>query len=221
MIIGFLAGLWFAPIVETHLTAVFLMVMLPLSILLTGLAWFCLPKAITSRFANGWHALILIPVLIITVITVFAGGNGIEALLFDGDIRTFLASYGIDFDQRNALVVGFAMGFMVIPTIFTIAEDAIFSVPKHLSDGSLALGCNSVADSDLRCAAHRKSWYIFSRHDVGLGRAVGETMIVLMATGNTPILDWNILEGMRTPSLRLPSNYQSQKLAVLISDYCS
>ncbi|OXD99746.1 hypothetical protein CA163_39690, partial [Vibrio parahaemolyticus] len=48
--------------------------------------------------------------------------------------------HGIGFDQRNSLVVGLAMGFAVIPTIFTIAEDAIFSVPKHLSDGSLALG---------------------------------------------------------------------------------
>ena len=200
VIIGFLAGLWFAPIVETHLTAVFsLMVILPLSTLLTGLAWFCLPKVITIRFANGWHALILIPVLIITVITVFAGGNGIEALLFDGDIRTFLASYGIDFDQRNALVVGFAMGFAVIPTIFTIAEDAIFSVPKHLSDGSLALGATAW-QTLIYVVLLTASPGIFSAVMMGLGRAVGETMIVLMATGNTPILDWNILEGMRTLS---------------------
>ncbi|MFM2641575.1 ABC transporter permease subunit [Vibrio chagasii] len=200
VIIGFLAGLWFAPIVETHLTAVFsLMAMLPLSALITGLVWFCLPKVVTSRFSNGWHALILIPVLIATVVTVFAAGNSIEALLFDGDIRTFLASYGIDFDQRNALVVGFAMGFAVIPTIFTIAEDAIFSVPKHLSDGSLALGATAW-QTLIYVVLLTASPGIFSAVMMGLGRAVGETMIVLMATGNTPILDWNILEGMRTLS---------------------
>ena len=200
VIIGFLAGLWFAPIVETHLTAVFsLMVMLPLSALITGLVWFCLPKVVTSRFSNGWHALILIPVLIATVVTVFAAGNSIEALLFDGDIRTFLAGYGIDFDQRNALVVGFAMGFAVIPTIFTIAEDAIFSVPKHLSDGSLALGATAW-QTLIYVVLLTASPGIFSAVMMGLGRAVGETMIVLMATGNTPILDWNILEGMRTLS---------------------
>ena len=200
VIIGFLAGLWFAPIVETHLTAVFsLMVLLPLSTLLTGLAWFCLPKVVTSRFSNGWHALILIPVLIVTVVAVFAGGSSIEALLFDGDIRTFLASYGVDFDQRNALVVGFAMGFAVIPTIFTIAEDAIFSVPKHLSDGSLALGATAW-QTLIYVVLLTASPGIFSAIMMGLGRAVGETMIVLMATGNTPILDWNILEGMRTLS---------------------
>ncbi|MGF1744263.1 ABC transporter permease subunit [Vibrio minamisatsumaniensis] len=200
VIIGFLAGLWFAPIVETHLTAVFsLMVLLPLSTLVSGLAWFCLPKIVTSRFSNGWHALILIPVLVITVVAVFAGGNSIEALLFNGDIRTFLASYGIDFDQRNALVVGFAMGFAIIPTIFTIAEDAIFSVPKHLSDGSLALGATAW-QTLIHVVLLTASPGIFSAIMMGLGRAVGETMIVLMATGNTPILDWNILEGMRTLS---------------------
>lgn len=200
VIIGFLAGLWFAPIVETHLTAVFsLMIALPLSALLTGLVWYVIPKGFTRRFSNGWHALILIPVLVITIICVFLLGNQIEALLFGGDIRTFLAGYGIDFDQRNALVVGFAMGFAVIPTIFTIAEDAIFSVPKHLSDGSLALGATAW-QTLIYVVLLTASPGIFSAIMMGLGRAVGETMIVLMATGNTPILDWNILEGMRTLS---------------------
>ncbi|MCV5276623.1 phosphate ABC transporter permease, partial [Escherichia coli] len=60
----------------------------------------------------------------------------IEQTFFGGDMRLFLTNHGIGFDQRNSLVVGLAMGFAVIPTIFTIAEDAIFSVPKHLSDGS-------------------------------------------------------------------------------------
>ncbi len=200
VIIGFLAGLWFAPIVETHLTAVFsLMVALPLSALMAGLVWYVLPKGFTRRFSNGWHALILIPVLIVTIVGVFVLGNQIEAVLFGGDIRTFLAGYGIGFDQRNALVVGFAMGFAVIPTIFTIAEDAIFSVPKHLSDGSLALGATAW-QTLIYVVLLTASPGIFSAIMMGLGRAVGETMIVLMATGNTPILDWNILEGMRTLS---------------------
>lgn len=200
VIIGFLAGLWFAPIVETHLTAVFsLMVTLPLSALVTGLVWYVLPKGFTRRFSNGWHALILIPVLIITIVSVFVLGNQIENLLFGGDIRSYLAGFGIGFDQRNALVVGFAMGFAVIPTIFTIAEDAIFSVPKHLSDGSLALGATAW-QTLIYVVLLTASPGIFSAIMMGLGRAVGETMIVLMATGNTPILDWNILEGMRTLS---------------------
>ena len=104
---------------------------------------------------------------------------------------------GIPFDQRNALVVGIAMGFAVIPTIFTITEDAIFSVPKHLSYGSLALGATPW-QTLVRVILPTASPGIFSALMVGMGRAVGETMIVLMATGNTPIMDVNIFEGMRT-----------------------
>ncbi|TKF05988.1 ABC transporter permease subunit [Vibrio kanaloae] len=200
VIIGFVAGLWFAPIVETHLTAIVsLLLVLPLSTLVVGLIWYCLPHDWVSRFPNGWHALILVPVLIVTTVIVLNLGGKIESLLFAGDIKLFLNHHGIDFDQRNALVIGFAMGFAVIPTIFTIAEDAIFSVPKHLSDGSLALGATPW-QTLIYVVLLTASPGIFSAIMMGLGRAVGETMIVLMATGNTPIMDWNILEGMRTLS---------------------
>lgn len=200
VIIGFLAGLWFAPIVETHLTAVMaLLFILPLTTLLVGGLWHCIPQIMTSRLPNGWHAVILIPALLVSIILAFWFGNEIESALFAGDVKLFLSNYGINFDQRNALVVGFAMGFAVIPTIFTIAEDAIFSVPKHLSDGSLALGATPW-QTLLYVVLLTASPGIFSAIMMGLGRAVGETMIVLMATGNTPIMDWNIFEGMRTLS---------------------
>lgn len=200
VIIGFLAGLWFAPIVESHLAAVVaLMLFLPLSTVVIGLVWHGLPKALTGRFSNGWHAAILMPAIVIVTAVILSQSGSIEGLLFSGDVRVYLAEHGIDFDQRNALVVGFAMGFAVIPTIFTIAEDAIFSVPKHLSDGSLALGATAW-QTLIHVVLLTASPGIFSAIMMGLGRAVGETMIVLMATGNTPIMDWNILEGMRTLS---------------------
>jgi len=199
VIIGFLAGLWFAPIVETNLASITaLFVLLPVAIFTVGLVWSWLPRSI-MRKANGWHSLILIPLLIAFVALILSFTNEIEMWLFDGDVRLLLASHGIDFDQRNALVVGFAMGFAAIPTIFTIAEDAIFSVPKHLSDGSLALGATAW-QTLMNVVLLTASPGIFSAIMMGLGRAVGETMIVLMATGNTPIMDWNILEGMRTLS---------------------
>jgi phosphate transport system permease protein len=91
------------------------------------------------------------------------------------------------------------MGFAVIPTIFSIAEDAVFSVPKHLSSGSLALGATPW-QTLVRVVLPSASPGIFSGTMIGLGRAVGETMIVLMATGNTPIMDFSIFEGMRTLS---------------------
>jgi phosphate transport system permease protein len=89
------------------------------------------------------------------------------------------------------------MAFAVIPPVFSIAEDAVFSVPRHLVHGALALGASpwqTLARVVLPTAASG----IFSAITIGLGRAVGETMIVLMATGNTPILDLNVLQGMRT-----------------------
>ena len=200
VIIGFLAGLWFAPIVESHLAAVSaLFILLPISIVAIGAIWHMLPNQWTHRLPNGWHAAILMPLIVLLTVTILQQNGNIEMWLFDGDVRVFLAQKGIDFDQRNSLVIGFAMGFAVIPTIFTIAEDAIFSVPKHLSDGSLALGATPW-QTLIYVVLLTASPGIFSAIMMGLGRAVGETMIVLMATGNTPIMDWNILEGMRTLS---------------------
>lgn len=200
VIIGFLAGLWFAPIVERNLAAIVsLILFLPVSTILVGAIWHKLPKAWINRFANGWHAAILMPVIVLVSMLILSQSGVIEQWLFDGDVRVYLAEHGIGFDQRNALVVGFAMGFAVIPTIFTIAEDAIFSVPKHLSDGSLALGATPW-QTLIYVVLLTASPGIFSAIMMGVGRAVGETMIVLMATGNTPVMDWNILEGMRTLS---------------------
>ncbi|MDC5847792.1 ABC transporter permease subunit [Vibrio europaeus] len=200
VIIGFLAGLWFAPIVESHLAAVVaLMLFLPLSTIMVGFVWHSASKQWSGQLSNGWHAAILMPIIVVITVVILSQSGNIEAIFFNGDVRVYLAEHGIDFDQRNALVVGFAMGFAVIPTIFTIAEDAIFSVPKHLSDGSLALGATPW-QTLIHVVLLTASPGIFSAIMMGLGRAVGETMIVLMATGNTPIMDWNILEGMRTLS---------------------
>jgi phosphate transport system permease protein len=94
------------------------------------------------------------------------------------------------------------MGFAVIPIIFTIADDALSSVPSSLTAGSLALGA-SRWQTALRVVLPTASPGIFSAVMIGFGRAVGETMIVLMATGNTPVLDWSMFNGMRTLSANI------------------
>lgn len=202
VIIGFLAGLWLAPIVELNLLNTLLfIVLLPLVFLVSAFVWHLLNRKLEGEF-QGWVALMLIPIVLGFGLLISMYGHQLEAWLFGGDVRFYLAKLGINFDQRNALIVGFAMGFAVIPTIFTIAEDAIFSVPKHLSDGASALGA-----TPWQCLTTvvlvTASPGIFSAVMMGLGRAVGETMIVLMATGNTPIMDWNIFEGMRTLSANI------------------
>jgi phosphate transport system permease protein len=199
VVLGFLAGLWLAPFVENNLLGIFsVLVILPLSILLMSFFWVQLPSELRHRIPDGWESGILIPVIVVFTALSFAIAPPLEALFFGGDMRFYLTNeLGINYDQRNAMVVGFAMGFAVIPTIFSIAEDAIFTVPKHLTYGSLALGATPW-QSLYRVVLPTASPGIFSALMIGMGRAVGETMIVLMATGNTPIMDINIFEGMRT-----------------------
>lgn len=199
VILGFLAGLWLAPFVERHLPAIFtLLLLMPVAVLLTAYAWARLPAKSREIIPDGWQPVLLIPVVCVLAWLCVSASQPMELMLFGGDARQWLThELGIPFDQRNALVVGVAMGFAVIPTIFSIAEDAIFSVPKHLSNGSLALGATPW-QTLVRVIMPTASPGIFSALMIGMGRAVGETMIVLMATGNTPIMDANIFEGMRT-----------------------
>ncbi|NVJ65296.1 MAG: ABC transporter permease subunit [Gammaproteobacteria bacterium] len=203
VILGFLAGLWLAPMVEENLMGILLiLILLPILTVAFGFAWHNAPGAIKNRIPDGWQAALLIPVIIIGTIFAFWLGEPLEAVMFDGNMPAWLNSVGINYDQRNSLVVGIAMGFAVIPTIFSITEDAVFSVPKHLTNGSLALGA-SPWQTMVRVVLPTASPGIFSALMIGLGRAVGETMIVLMATGNTPIMDMNIFEGMRTLSANI------------------
>ena len=104
--------------------------------------------------------------------------------------------------QRNAMIVGFVMGFAVIPIIYTLAEDALASVPVHLRSASLGCGATQWQTAT-RIVLPTALSGIFSAVMVGLGRAVGETMIVLMAAGNTPVLDWNVFNGFRTLSANI------------------
>jgi phosphate transport system permease protein len=204
VILGFLAGLWLAPIVEDNLLAVLsLSFVLPAGLLIFAGLWASFPKVIRYLVADGWQAALLIPVIIALTWLSFTLAPFFEAVLFNGDLRGWmLAEFGIGYDQRNSLVVGIAMGLAVIPTIFSITEDAIFSVPRHLTNGSLALGATAW-QTLMRVVLLTASPGIFSAVMIGLGRAVGETMIVLMATGNTPIMDMNIFEGMRTLSANI------------------
>lgn len=104
--------------------------------------------------------------------------------------------------QRNALVVGAVMGFAIVPIIYTIAEDALSSVPEHLRAASLGAGATPWQTA-IRVVIPTCMSGLFSAVMVGLGRAVGETMIVLMAAGNTPIMDVNIFNGFRTLSANI------------------
>jgi phosphate transport system permease protein len=203
VILGFLAGLWLAPFVEANIPMVFMMLLgLPLGFLLAALLWRQLPRAFLRRIPDGWEAAMLVPVVFLTGWVAVTLSPWVELWFFGGDMRQWFTNVGVTYDQRNALVVGIAMGFAVIPTIFSIAEDAVFTVPRHLTQGSLALGA-SRWQTVTRVVLLTASPGIFSAVMIGFGRAVGETMIVLMATGNSPVVNFNIFEGMRTLSANI------------------
>lgn len=227
VILGFLAGLWLAPVVESNLAGIIsILIILPPGILLFAILWQSLPKQVHYRIPDGFQAALLMPVIAGLVWFAIAMGPVIESLMFGGSLKGWMETeFGIGYDQRNSLVVGIAMGMAVIPTIFSITEDAIFSVPRYLTQGSLALGATPW-QTLTRVVLLTASPGIFSAVMIGLGRAVGETMIVLMATGNTPIMDFSIFEGMRTLSanvaVELPeseidsSHYRILFLAALV-----
>ncbi len=104
--------------------------------------------------------------------------------------------------QRNAMIVGFVMGFAIVPIVYTLTEDALTSVPGHLRLASLGAGATPWQTAT-RVVIPTAMSGIFSAVMVGLGRAVGETMIVLMATGNTPVMSWNVFDGFRTLSANI------------------
>ena len=133
----------------------------------------------------------------IAVLLAVVMGFGLEGAGFDprgGVLDTYV--------QRNALIVGFVMGFAVIPIVYTLAEDALSSVPAHLRLASLGAGATEWQTA-VRVVIPTAMSGLFSALMIGLGRAVGETMIVLMATGNTPVMSWNVFNGFRTLSANI------------------
>jgi phosphate transport system permease protein len=203
VVLGFLAGLWLAPLVERVVPGLFVLPLVQAACILAALLlWQALPRRV-RRLRPGTEVVLLVPVVIAGAWLAFWIGGLIEARLLGGDYRGWLLSaLGLTYDQRNSLVVGVAMGFAVIPIIFTIAEDSLANVPQHLRAGSLALGATRWQTA-LRIVLPTASPGIFSAIMIGFGRAVGETMIVLMATGNTPVMDASIFSGFRALSANI------------------
>ncbi|QXD23011.1 ABC transporter permease subunit [Opitutia bacterium ISCC 51] len=214
VVLGFVAALWLAPLVDTRIPSLMLIVLVvPTATLIFAWFWSKLPKQFRLRIPSGLEFIILTPILLIVCYFCWNLGPVFERIFFIvtnpttgervADFRLWWPEFtGATYTQRNSLIVGFMIGFAVIPIIFTIAEDAMSNVPPAIRSGSLALGA-SRWQTAINIVLPTASPGIFSSVMIGFGRAVGETMIVVMATGNTPLKDFNIFSGMRTLSANI------------------
>jgi len=99
--------------------------------------------------------------------------------------------------RLNAFVAGIALGLAVIPVVFSISEDALTSVPRSYTQAALALG-SSRWEAAWKIVLPAALPGILAAVILGFGRAIGETMVVLMASGNASIVSWNIFDSTRT-----------------------
>lgn len=200
VVIGFLAALWLAPRFENHVPAVFLSLLLIPAVVMIGMIGF---RYFFGRPRIGYEFYRILPLVGVGFLLSVVFGGWLQEWIFAGDFRLwYFETFAQGVDQRNCVVIAFALGFAVIPIIFTISEDALSNVPAHITAASLALGATPW-QTLWRVVLPMASPGIFAAAMIGFGRAVGETMIVLMATGNTPILDWSIFNGMRTLSANI------------------
>lgn len=205
VVIGFLSALWFAPVLEDAFLP--LMMVIPffaiLSVIVLLFLSFKANPMMLKKHTYGKEFIWIIPLFIMAAQLSFWITPAIETAVFGGHFNQWLyKTLDQIYDQRNSIVISFGLGFAVIPIIFTLADDALSSVPTSLSAASLAMGATRW-QTLWRVILPSASPGIFAALMIGFGRAVGETMIVLMATGNTPIIDISPLNGMRTLSANI------------------
>lgn len=205
VVIGFLAGLWLAPMLEKSVLMLFVsLLVIPALLFAATLLWSRIKTA--SRLDNllrGREFAVIIPLIAAGFCLAWFLTGMAESTWFSGDFKQWLySSFNIRYDNRNSIIIAIALGFAVIPIIFTIAEDALSNVPRNLQAASLALGA-SRWQTAWRVVLPSALPGVFSAIMVGFGRAIGETMIVLMAAGNTPIMSWSLFNGLRSLSANI------------------
>jgi phosphate transport system permease protein len=147
----------------------------------------------TAEFASRWTREIIKP-----VIEMLAGFPSVVLGFFALIVMASWIQDLFNFDFRlNAIIAGLALSLAVVPIIYTVCEDALSSVPRKLREASWALGATR-AETTMRVVLPAAMPGIFAGIVLGFGRAIGETMIVLMASGNASISSWLFSDSTRT-----------------------
>ncbi len=195
--IGLIAAVWLAPLAESFLLSfIFFIFLLPL-VLFMAHGCFVLSNKLGVEHIFKHIELALQIVLILGLVWIcFVGLVTPMGTLFS-DFQTQMIAI-----DKSTLVVGIAMGIAISPTIFSLAEDALSGVPRTMIKAAAALGATRL-QTLMYIMLPTAAPGLIAAIMIGLGRAFGETMIVLMVTGNTPIANWDIFTGVRSLSANL------------------
>ncbi len=147
----------------------------------------------TSEFAPSWAREVIKP-----GIEILAGIPSVVIGFFCLMVIAGWLHSAFGFTYRlNALTAGIGLSLAVIPIVYTVAEDAFSSVPQSFREGSLAMGASSWQTA-ARVVLPAAMPGVLAACVLGFGRAIGETMIVLMASGNAAVLSWSPVDSVRT-----------------------
>ncbi len=159
---------------------------------------FAVPLAVaaalfTSEFATPWAREVIKP-----AIEILAGIPSVVVGFFCLMVLAGWLQSAFGWTYRlNATTAGIGLSLAVIPIVYTVSEDAFSSVPQRFRDGSVAMGA-SRWQTAWRVVLPGASPGVLAACVLGFGRAIGETMIVLMASGNAAVLSWSASDSIRT-----------------------
>jgi phosphate transport system permease protein len=147
----------------------------------------------TSEFANPWVREVVKP-----CIEILAGIPSVVVGFFCLMVIAGWLQSAFGWTYRlNALTAGIGLSLAVIPIVYTVSEDAFSSVPQTYREGSIAMGASSWQTAS-RVVLPAAVPGVLAACVLGFGRAIGETMIVLMASGNAAVLSWSPVDSVRT-----------------------
>jgi phosphate transport system permease protein len=161
---------------------------------------FAIPLALgaalfSSEFAPSWLKEFIKP-----VIELLAGIPSVVLGFFALMVMASYVQQAFGFVYRlNAINAGIALGLAVIPIVYTVADDALTAVPQSFREASIAMGASGWQTA-WRVVFPAALPGILAACVLGFGRAIGETMIVLMSSGNAPIYSWALDKPIRTLS---------------------
>ncbi|MGQ8364820.1 ABC transporter permease subunit [Glaciecola sp. 1036] len=208
VIIGFIAAVWLAPFAEKSLLALLMML---LCMPMVFLAMIFIHSSIKTRHEDFTQSIFYICLMTgffaLALFALFSLAQGLQALLLTQPESLFTQIMTSVTLTKSSIVVALALGIAITPTIYTLVDDAIHDVPDGAKHAAFALGATEV-QTLFRVVLVVAQPSIISAIMLGFGRAFGETMIVLMVTGNTPVADWDLLSGLRSLTSNLTIELQ-------------